>query len=115
MRGKKRGPRELRQSPGHKSQNGFAPLPQRARPNLPLTPDAHHPLAMTRAGEMPMTKPLPRDEYMRLLYEQAAREQRELAERVRAAHGRGTLARDFERWATDLERLARPVQQRSAV
>jgi len=51
---------------------------------------------------------------MRLLYEQAAREQRELAERVRAAHGRGTLAADFERWATDLERLARPVQQRSA-
>jgi hypothetical protein len=70
---------------------------------------------MLRAGEMPMTNPLPRDEYMRLLYEQAAREQRELAERVRAAHGRGTLARDFERWATDLERLARPVQQRSAV
>ena len=63
---------------------------------------------------MPMSNPLPRDEYMRLLYEQAAREQRELAERVRAAHGRGTLAADFERWATDLERLARPVQQRSA-
>ena len=35
-----------------------------------------------------MAHPLPGDEYMRLLYEQAAREQRELAERVRAAHGR---------------------------
>ena len=64
---------------------------------------------------MSMTKTIPRDEYMRLLYEQAAREQRELAERVRAANGRDTLAADFERWATDLERLARPVQQRSAV
>jgi hypothetical protein len=42
---------------------------------------------------------------MRLLYEQAAREQRELAERVRAAHGSGALAADFERWAADLERL----------
>jgi hypothetical protein len=58
---------------------------------------------------MPMTNPLPRDEYLRLLYEQAAREQRELAERVRAANGRDTLAADFERWATDLERLARPL------
>jgi hypothetical protein len=45
---------------------------------------------------------------MRLLYEQAAREQRELAERVRAPYGSGTLAADFERWAADLERLARP-------
>jgi hypothetical protein len=44
---------------------------------------------------------------MRLLYEQAAREQRELAERVRA-HGNGDLAADFERWASDLERLAHP-------
>jgi hypothetical protein len=33
---------------------------------------------------MLMANPIPRDEYMRLLYEQAAREQRELAERVRA-------------------------------
>jgi hypothetical protein len=32
-----------------------------------------------------MANVIPRDEYMRLLYEQAAREQRELAERVRAA------------------------------
>jgi hypothetical protein len=47
---------------------------------------------------MPMANPLPRDEYMRLLYEQAAREQRELAERVRAAHGSDALAADFERW-----------------
>jgi len=53
-----------------------------------------------------MANPIPRDEYMRLLYEQAAREQRELAERVRAAHGCGDLAADFERWASDLERLA---------
>jgi len=45
---------------------------------------------------------------MRLLYEQAAREQRELAERVRAAYGSGDLAADFERWASDLERLAHP-------
>ena len=59
-----------------------------------------------------MANPLPRDEYMRVLYEQAAREQRELSERVRAAHGSGTLAADFERWATDLERLARPIRER---
>jgi hypothetical protein len=59
---------------------------------------------------MLMTNPLPRDEYMRLLYEQAAREQRELAERVRAANGSGDLAADFERWASDLERLAHPIQ-----
>ena len=59
-----------------------------------------------------MANPLSRDEYMRLLYAQAAREQRELAERVRAAHGSGTLAADFERWATDLERLARPIRER---
>ena len=57
---------------------------------------------------MSMANLLPRDEYMRLLYEQAAREQRELAERVRAAYGSGTLAADFERWAADLERLAGP-------
>src|SRR6476659_9233674 len=47
-----------------------------------------------------MANALPRDEYMRLLYEQAAREQRELAERVRAARGSDGLAADFERWAT---------------
>ena len=63
-------------------------------------------------GVTPMANPLPRDEYMRVLYEQAAREQRELSERVRAAHGSGTLAADFERWATDLERLARPIRER---
>ena len=61
-----------------------------------------------------MANPIPRDEYMRLLYEQAAREQRELAERVRAAYGSGTLAADFERWAADLERLARPIHERRA-
>lgn len=61
-----------------------------------------------------MANPIPRDEYMRLLYEQAAREQRELAEQVRAAHGNGPLAADFERWATDLERLAHPLQHRPA-
>jgi len=61
-----------------------------------------------------MANPLPREEYMRLLYEQAAREQRELAERVRAAHGNDTLAADFERWAADLERLARPMRERPA-
>ena len=44
-----------------------------------------------------MANPIPRDEYMRLLYEQAAREQRELAERVRA-HGSGELAANLERW-----------------
>ena len=48
-----------------------------------------------------MANALPRDAYMRLLYEQAAREQRELAERVRAARGGSdALAADFERWAT---------------
>jgi hypothetical protein len=61
-----------------------------------------------------MTNPLPRDSYMRLLYAQAAREQRELAERVRAAHGSPTLAANFERWATDLQRLARPIEERPA-
>jgi len=59
-----------------------------------------------------MANPLPRDEYMRVLYEQAAREQRELSQRVRAAHGSGTLAADFGRWATELERLARPIRER---
>jgi len=39
-----------------------------------------------------MANPIPRDEYMRLSYEQAAREQRELAERVRAAHAEATLS-----------------------
>ena len=61
-----------------------------------------------------MANPVSGDEYMRLLYEQAAREQRELAERVRAAYGSGTLAADFERWAADLERLARPIGERRA-
>ena len=61
---------------------------------------------------MSMANPLPRDEYMRLLYEQAAREQRELAKRVRAAHGSDALAADFERWATELEQLAHPIQER---
>jgi len=61
-----------------------------------------------------MTTPIPRDEYMRLLYEQAAREQRALAERVRAAYGSGEFAADFERWASDLERLARPIRERPA-
>ena len=70
---------------------------------------------MTRPDDLPMANLLPRDQYMRLLYAQAAREQRELAERVRAARGNGPLAADFERWATGLERLARPIQgQQSA-
>ena len=60
-----------------------------------------------------MANPIPRDEYMRLLYEQAAREQRELAERVRA-HGSGELAANFERWASDLERLAHPMERQPA-
>ena len=46
---------------------------------------------------------------MQLLYEQAAREQRQLAERVRAAHGDRALIADFERWAAKLEQLARPL------
>jgi hypothetical protein len=49
---------------------------------------------------------------MRLLYEQAAREQRELAQRVRAAYGSSALAADFERWASDLERFAHPIRER---
>jgi len=53
-----------------------------------------------------MGNALPRNEYMRLLYEQAAREQRHLAERVRAARGNGALIADLERWATKLEQLA---------
>lgn len=61
-----------------------------------------------------MANPLPRDEYMRLLYEQAAREQRELAERVRAAHGSKVLAADFERSATALENLVRLIWERPA-
>jgi hypothetical protein len=59
-----------------------------------------------------MATPMPRGEYMRLLYEQAAREQRELAQRVRAVYGSGALAADFERWASDLERLAHPIRER---
>ena len=58
-----------------------------------------------------MANPLPRDEYMRRLYEQAAQEQRELAERVRAAHGSDALVADFERWAAALEELARPSRE----
>ena len=49
---------------------------------------------------------LPRNEYMRLLYEHAAREQRQLAERARAARGDGALIADLERRADKLERLA---------
>ena len=56
-----------------------------------------------------MNSPIPRDEFMRLLYEQAAREQRELAGRVRAARGNEVHAADFERRATLLEQLARPT------
>ena len=55
-----------------------------------------------------MANALPRNDYLRLLYEQAAQEQRQLAERVRAARGDGTLIADFERRAAKLERLARP-------
>jgi hypothetical protein len=45
-----------------------------------------------------------RQEYIRQVYEHAAREQRELAQRVRAAAaGRGALAADFERRAAELE------------
>jgi len=47
---------------------------------------------------------------MRPLYEQAVREQQQLADRVRAARGSEVLAADFERWATALEQLARPAQ-----
>jgi hypothetical protein len=59
-----------------------------------------------------MANPIPRDEYMRLLYEQAAREQRELAERVRAARGSDAMAADFERWAKALDQLASPMRER---
>ena len=47
-----------------------------------------------------MNSLIPRDEFMRLLYEQAAREQRDLAVRVRAARGNEHHAADFERRAT---------------
>ena len=56
-----------------------------------------------------MGSALSRNDYMRLLYEQAAREQRQLADRVRAARGNRALIADFERWAAKLERLARPL------
>ena len=59
-----------------------------------------------------MATPIPRDEYMRLLYEQGAREQREFAERVRAARGSGAMAADFERWANALDQLASPIRER---
>ena len=59
-----------------------------------------------------MANPIPRDEYMRLLYEQAAREQRELAERVRAARGSDAMAADFERLANALDQLASPIRER---
>jgi hypothetical protein len=54
-----------------------------------------------------MGNALPRNDYLRLLYEQAAREQRQLAERVRAARGDEALIADFERRAAKLEQLAR--------
>jgi hypothetical protein len=56
-----------------------------------------------------MGNALTRNDYLRLLYEQAAQEQRQLAERVRAARGDGALVADFERRAEKLERLARPL------
>ena len=59
-----------------------------------------------------MAHSIPRDEYMRLLYEQAAREQRELAERVRTARGSDAMAADFERWANALDQLASPIRER---
>ena len=58
-----------------------------------------------------MKNAIPRDEYMQLLYEQAAREQRQLAERVRGAfRGGKDLGADFERRAGALDQLARPRQ-----
>ena len=51
----------------------------------------------------------PQDEYTQLLYDQAAREQRELAARVRAARDNEARAADFERCAALLEQLARPT------
>ena len=56
-----------------------------------------------------MGKPLARDDYLRLLYEQAAREQRQLAERLKAARGDEALIASFERRAAQLEKLARPL------
>jgi hypothetical protein len=56
-----------------------------------------------------MGNALPRSDYLRLLYEQAAIEQRQLAERVRATGGDGALIADFERRATKLEKLSRPL------
>jgi hypothetical protein len=56
-----------------------------------------------------MGNALTRNNYLRLLYEQAAQEQRQLAERVRAARGDDALIADFERRAEKLERLARPL------
>ena len=49
---------------------------------------------------------------MRLLYEQAAQEQRQLAERLKAARGDEGLIASFERRAADLEKLARPAIER---
>jgi hypothetical protein len=58
-----------------------------------------------------MSNALPRNDYLRLLYEEAARKQRQLAERVRAASlSRKALAANFERRAAALDRLARPHQ-----
>jgi len=42
-----------------------------------------------------MGNALPRNDYLRLLYEQAAQEQRQLPERVKAAQGDGALIADF--------------------
>ena len=56
-----------------------------------------------------MGNALPRNDYMRLLYEKAAQEQRQLADRVRAVHGGKALIADFERRAAELEKLTRPL------
>jgi len=56
-----------------------------------------------------MGRALPRNEYLWLLYEAAAREQRQLADRVRAVRGDKAMIADYERRAAELERLARPL------
>jgi len=75
----------------------------------PAVKGPRNPALTGTAQNLGMGNAVSRNDYLRLLYEQAAQEQRQLAERVRAARGHGALIADFEGRAAKLERLARPL------